>query len=186
MALSTEDCRRLISAIHSPAYRLCCSTLYTLGLRLKDGISLSVKSIDQSQMVVRVISKRNKERVIPLPMPLLEALREFWKTHRHPHWIFPGLHQDNHICRKSLYRAFRSACDRLGFGPGVTLHTLRHSYATHLLEGGVDIRSVQLFLGHANIKSTQIYTHMTEARRHEIRVQVDTLFSPFFAGGEKQ
>ena len=90
----------------------------------------------------------------------------------------------NPICRKSLYRAFNGARDSIGLGSNVTLHTLRHSYATHLLESGVDIRSVQLFLGHANIKSTQIYTHMTEARRHEIRAQVDSLFFNFFAEGE--
>jgi integrase/recombinase XerD len=158
--------------------------MYSLGLRLKDAISLSVDSIDSSQMLVRIISKRNKERIIPLPEQLLLALREFWKTHRHPTWIFPGLYGRNHICRKSLYRAFNGARDSIGLGSEVKLHSLRHSYATHLLESGVDIRSVQLFLGHANIRSTQIYTHMTEARRHEIRGEVDTLFSSFFAGGE--
>jgi integrase/recombinase XerD len=135
-------------------------------------------------MFVRVISKRNKERVIPLPKQLLEALREFWKTHQHPTWLFPGLHGKNHICRRSLYRAFNSARDSIGLCSEVKVHTLRHSYATHLLESGVDIRTVQLFLGHADIKSTQIYTHLTEARRHEVRAGVDKLFSSFFAGGE--
>ena len=135
-------------------------------------------------MFVRIVSKGNKERIIPLPEQLLITLRKFWKTHRHPTWIFPGMHGHNPISRKSLYRAFNDARNSIGLGSVVTLHTLRHSYATHLLESGVDIRSVQLFLGHANIKSTQIYTHMTEARRHDIRTQVDTLFSSFFAEGE--
>ena len=135
-------------------------------------------------MCVRVISKGDKERIVPLPSQLLQSLRVFWKTHRNPTWMFPGFNTDNHICRRSLYRAFNSARDNLGLPITVKPHTLRHSYATHLLESGINIRTVQLFLGHADIKSTQIYTHLTEAHRHEVRAGVDKLFSSFFAGGE--
>jgi len=173
----------LIGAIHNPVYRVCCTTIYSLGLRIRDGLSLPFKAIDASQMCVRVISKRNKERIIPLPMPLLLTLRKFWATHRHPVLLFPGIDGKNHICRKSFYRAFNSARDSLGLPETVKPHSLRHSYATHLLEDGVDIRSVQVFLGHSDISSTQIYTHITEAHRAEIRTKVDSLFSSFMPEG---
>ncbi|MHC4884713.1 MAG: tyrosine-type recombinase/integrase [Planctomycetota bacterium] len=155
--------------------------MYLLGLRHNAASTLRVDAIDSTLMVVRVIGKGNKERVIPLPEQLLIAFREFWKTHRHPTWMFPSYYKQKHISRKSLYRAFNDARDSIGLSSDVKMHTLRHSYATHMLESGIDLRAVQQFLGHADISSTQIYTHMTEARRHDVRTQLDTLFSGFFS-----
>ncbi len=92
VALTREECQRVLAQIDKPVYRLCCLTLYTLGLRLREGIGLQVKSIDAQRMVVRVIGKLNRERIVPLPESLLLALRAFWRTHKNPVWIFPCAH----------------------------------------------------------------------------------------------
>lgn len=159
--------------------------MYTLGLRLKEGITLPISSIDSSQMIVRIIGKRNKERVIPLPESLLLELRAFWKTHRHSTLLFPGFFGNGHICRKSVYRAFESAREIAGLDSNVKTHTLRHSFATHLLEDGIDIRIVQALLGHASIQSTQIYTHLTIAMREDLRSTLDRNFQALQNGGQK-
>ncbi len=143
--------------------------MYTLGLRIKEAISLTVTSIDSQQKVVRIIGKGDKERVVPLPKPLLLALREFWKTHRDPVWLFPGFSDNEYITRKSIYRAFTSAREAAGLDENIKTHSLRHSFATHLLEDDVDLRIIQVLLGHASIRSTQIYTHMTIAMHEELR-----------------
>jgi site-specific recombinase XerD len=182
-ALPPEDCRRLIAAIDKPVYRLCASTMYTLGLRIAEAISFAVDAIDSKNMTVRLIGKRNKERILPLPESLLLAWRAFWKTHRHPLWLFPNRTGSNHLSRKSFYRAFRSARERARFGPQFTPHCLRHGFATQLLESGLDIRTVQILLGHASIRSTQIYTHLTEARRSELQERLDELFASVLPGG---
>ncbi len=184
VALAQEECQRLIAAIRKPVYRLCCSAMYALGLRLKDSISLPISAIDSTQMVVRIISKRNRERIVPLPESLLFGMRAFWKTHRHEQWLFPNMSGSNHLCRKSLYRAFNSARDTVGLGLEIKTHCLRHSFATHLLESGVDIRIVQMLLGHASIQSTQIYTHLTQAMRSDLRKRLDDMYGSVSSGGQ--
>ena len=151
--------------------------MFTLGLRLSEAISLGVKNIDPKLNVVRIIGKRNKERLLPLPESLLCSLRDFWKTHRNPVWIFPGFHGVNHITRKSLYRAFTNCRDLAGLDVSVKTHTLRHSFATHLLEDGVDTRAIQFLLGHSNISSTQIYTHITTSMQDDLRERLNSTFS---------
>ena len=183
MALAREDCRNLIAGLRKPAYRLCCSMMYALGLRISDAVSLPISAIDARQKVIRLISKGNKERCVPLPRPVLPALREFWKTHRNKTWIFPNNKGNNHITPQSLGLAFRNACDNLGLSKQVKPHALRHSFATHLLEDGVDIRIVQMLLGHASIKSTQIYTHLTTAMRTDVCTAIETDFCDLFDGG---
>lgn len=183
--LSREECRRLLAAIEKPVYRLCCSTLYALGLRLRDALSLPVSAIDSENMVVRIVSKRNRERIVPLPESLLQELRAFWVTHRHPVWVFPNVHGTGHVVRKSLYRAFESARQRAGLGSHIKTHCLRHSFATHLLESGVDIRVVQILLGHASLRSTEVYTHLTHAMRSDLRSRLDSMFGQAFPGGHE-
>ncbi len=157
--------------------------MYTLGLRLQDAITLSVPAIDSKQMIVRIISKRDKERILPLPESFLIALRAFWRTHHHPVWLFPSQSQDNHINRRCLYKAFAAARKVTGLSKDIKTHTLRHSFATHLLEDGADIRIVQILLGHASIRSTQIYTHMTTAMREDLRGKLDRSFQALAQGG---
>lgn len=157
--------------------------MYTMGLRLKDALSLPVDAIDSKNMVVRVISKGNKERIVPLPKELLHELRLFWTTHRHPTWVFPNMAGTSHMCRKSLYRAFTGARDSVGLSPQITVHCLRHSFATQLLQSGVEIHTLQILLGHASVKSTMIYTHMTEAMRGDLQKIIDQTFGGLFDAG---
>jgi integrase/recombinase XerD len=157
--------------------------MYALGLRRNEALTLKCSSINAEQMVVRVIGKGNRERVVPLPESLLLRLRDFWLTHRDPEWLFPGKCGGDHIVSRDLYRAFHSARDITGLGEEVTPHCLRHSFATHLLENGVDIRTLQALLGHASIYSTQKYTHLTAALHRDVRAKSEDVFGNFFREG---
>ena len=151
--------------------------MYTCGLRVGEAIALPVAAVDSAHMILRVIGKGNKERCVPLPARLLDALRAYWVTHRNRDWLFPACHGRGHMARTSLHRALRLAGEEIGLDPALTCHSLRHGYATRLLEGGADLRMVQVLLGHGSIRSTQIYTHLTEPMRAKLRERVDALFS---------
>jgi len=151
--------------------------MYACGLRISEAIRLPVGAIDSKRMVLRVVGKRNKERCVPLPGSLLEPLRAHWKTHRSRQWLFPARDGRGPMAVKSAQEAFRQACAALGLDSRLTCHSLRHGYATRLLEGGTDLRTVQALLGHGSICSTQIYTHLTEPMRAQVRERVDALFT---------
>lgn len=176
VALTQEECRRLFAGFKKPVYRFCALAMYTLGLRISEATGLKTENLLAAQMLVRIVGKRNRERAIPLPPSLLHALRRFWCTHRHPTWIFPNAQRNGPLYRKSMYRAFHSARSCAGLPERVTPHALRHSFATHLLESGVDLRTVQILLGHACITSTQIYTHLTQPMRLDLQQRLDGFF----------
>lgn len=182
-ALSREECRRLTEAINKQSYRLCCWCMYALGLRFSEALGLRPESVDSKRMLVRVVGKRNRERVVPLPETLLVRLRDYWLTHRNRQWLFPKRHGQGPIDRKALRRAFQSARSRAGLGAEVTPHCLRHSYATHLLEAGVGVGTVQILLGHASLRSTLLYTHMTEAMREQLHSKCNEIFGEALPGG---
>jgi len=181
--IAWEDGHRLIAAVERPDYQLCCSLMLALGLRIGDVVPLTVNSIDATQMLVRVIGKRNKERVVPLPATLLVALRRFWLTHRHRRLLFPNRRGTAPLCVNSLRHAFNQARDTLGIPRNIKPHSLRHGFATHLLEKGVDIRIVQILLGHASLRSTEIYTHLTKPMCENLRNQLDRMFADLFTEG---
>jgi len=181
--IAWQDGHRLIGALQRPDYQLCCSFMLALGLRIGDVVALTVDSIDAPQMLVRVIGKRNKERVVPLPQTLLVALRKFWRTHRHPRLLFPNGRGTAPLCVESLRQAFNQARDTLGMAKAIKPHSLRHGFATHLLENGVDIRIVQILLGHASLRSTEIYTHLTKPMCENLRHQIDRMFADLFTPG---
>jgi len=181
--IAWQDGHRLIGALQRPDYQLCCSFMLALGLRIGDVVALTVNSIDAPQMLVRVIGKRNKERVVPLPQTLLVALRKFWLTHRHPRLLFPNGRGTAPLCVESLRQAFNQARDTLGMAKAIKPHSLRHGFATHLLENGVDIRIVQILLGHASLRSTEIYTHLTKPMCENLRHQIDRMFADLFTQG---
>ena len=183
VAIAWNDGQRLIVALRKPGYRLCCSFMLALGLRIGDVLALTVQSINSTQMIVRVIGKGNKERILPLPETLLVALRTFWTTHRHPHLLFPNRNGTAPLCEKSLRRAFNKTRDSLGINKNITPHSLRHGFATHLLENGVDIRVVQMLLGHTSLSSTQIYTHLTEPMCDNLRNRLNDMFAGMFTEG---
>ena len=169
--LSRDEVRQILGLIRIRVYRECLTTIYGGGLRLLEGARIQVADIDSGRMVLHVHGKGNRDRYVPLPAPLLPRLRDYWRTHRSREWLFPaptrrGLrhslaHQGGPVTRSSLQSAFRRAVRKSGIAKRASVHTLRHSYATHLLEAGVNLRIIQDALGHRSARTTQIYTHLT-------------------------
>jgi integrase/recombinase XerD len=151
--------------------------MYACGLRISEAATLQVGAIDSANLLVRIIGKGDKERRVPLPQPTLHDLRKLWRTHRHPRWLFPNRGGTNTLNQQVLGRTFKAAVRRAGITRRVTPHALRHSYATRLLESGVDTRVVQILLGHVNIATTAIYTHLTEPTRVLLRDVLDKVMS---------
>ncbi len=179
---SDEDCRRLIAALKKPIYRGCFALIYAYGLRINEASKLPVTAVDSKQMVLRVIGKGNKERALPLTESILKMLREVWKIRRSPRWIFPSCAIVPPLPYTTARRAFGKARDECGFDANFRPHTLRHSFATHMLERGVDIRLIQILLGHSSLQSTQIYTHLTEPLRDDLRQLLDQTTDGLFEG----
>ena len=166
---SDADCRRLIARLEKPVYRGCFTLIYAYGLRIAEAVTLPVTAVDSKQMVIRVIGKRNKERMLPLTESLLDMLREVWKTHRSKKWLFPSRRIITHLPDATARAAFNKARSECGFDDKFRPHSLRHSFATHMLQRGVDIRIIQILLGHSSIRSTEIYTHLSEPLREDLR-----------------
>jgi integrase/recombinase XerD len=120
-------------------------------------------------MVLRVIGEGNKERAVPLTEPILLMLRNLWKTHCNPRWLFPSRRRVTHLPDATARAAFIQARDACGFNSDFRPHSLRRSFATHMLERGVNIRIIQMLLGHSSIRSTEIYTHLTHPLRDQLR-----------------
>jgi site-specific recombinase XerD len=155
--------------------------MYACGLRLGEAIGLPISAVDSKQMLLHIIGKRNKERVVPLSEPVLQMLRQLWKTHRSPRWLFPRRNSAfQHVAHSTMRKVFNNARQECLFDDHFTTHTLRHSFATHLLERRVDIRIVQILLGHASLKSTQIYTHLSEPLRKDLRQLLGEFFKDLF------
>jgi integrase/recombinase XerD len=148
--------------------------MYVCGLRISEAVRLQPQQVDATRGVIRIIGKRNKQRLIPLPQSLLIAMRRAWTTHRNPQWVFATRQQGAHISAKSVRSAFDYACGSEAF-INFTPHCLRHGFATRLLEQGVDLRVVQILMGHASIRSTEVYTHLTEPIRQQVRSKLDSL-----------
>ena len=151
--------------------------MYACGLRISEATTLEVSAIDRANLVLRIIGKGNKERLAPLPQPVLDALGDLWRTHRNRRWLFPNRRGDAPINKRVLADTFAAAAATAGLQRGVTPHCLRHSYATRLIENGVDIRVVQILLGHASITSTAIYTHLTTPTRTSLHGLLDRLMT---------
>jgi integrase/recombinase XerD len=170
VVLSREEVHQILNCLRLPIYRVCLSTIYACGLRVREGVSLQVGDIDSARMVIHVRqSKGRQDRDVPLPVSTLEMLRQYWCTHRHAVWLFPArpaagvplCQVSSPISVRSVQKAFRAAVAESGVTKAATVHTLRHSYATHLLEAGVGLRHIQVYLGHRSPQTTAIYTHVT-------------------------
>ena len=138
-------------------------TTYSAGLRISETTHLKVSDIDSQRMVIRVDQgKGRKDRYVPLSETLLPVLRQYWTTVRSRDWLFPGQDPKKPLTRSSVEMVFKKAKKNAGIKKNVTVHSLRHSFATHLMEKGVDIRTIQQLLGHRSLSSTMIYTHVAE------------------------
>jgi len=147
--------------------------MYACGLRISEATRLDISAIDRANLVLRIVGKSNKERLVPLPQPILDELGHLWLSHHNPRWLFPNRCGDASLNTQVLSDSFAAAVVAAGIRRDVTPHALRHSYATRLIENGVDIRVVQILLGHASIASTAIYTHLTTPTRTSLHDLLD-------------
>ena len=168
--LSLEEVHTILQCVRLPRYRACLTTIDVCGLRLQEGTHLQIPDIDSARMLVHVrCGKGAKDRYVPLLSQTLEGLRQYWKTHRNPVWLFPAPGRSGGematastpMPRNSVQDAFRAALKASGIHKRASVHTLRHSWATHLLEAGVNLRLIQNYLGHNSPTTTALYTHLT-------------------------
>ena len=165
VVLSFEEVRQILSCVRHERYRVCLSTIYACGLLLQEGTQLQVAEIDGARKMLHILQgKGNRDRYVPLPDTVLARLRRFWGTHRNRTWLFPSMmRMDQPLSGSGVQRAFHLALQQSGVHKHATVHTLRHSYATHLLESGTDLRVIQAYLGHSSPATTALYTHLTTA-----------------------
>jgi site-specific recombinase XerD len=179
--LSQEEVARLIDAARPPFHRTLLMALYATGLRRAELARLKVSDVDSKRMVIHVRGgKGRKDRDVMLSPKLLEALREHWRgLQRKPSaWLFPGNRWhtgDTPITTKVVWNACQEAAQRAGLQKDVHPHTLRHCFATHLLEAGADLRTIQILLGHRDLKETTIYLHLSQRHLHAIASPLDSL-----------
>jgi integrase/recombinase XerD len=189
--LSRQEVQDILSRVHVARYRVCLSVIYACGLRLMEGVSLTVPQIDSARRLLHIQSgKGNKDRYVPLPQPALLLLRAHWRTHRHPLWLFPALDRatlsvqsaTKPMLEDGMQRAFRAAVQEAGIHKHATVHTLRHSWATHLLEAGVSLRQIQAWLGHSSLATTSRYTHLTRSAEQRASQTLDQMLSGLLDG----
>jgi integrase/recombinase XerD len=178
--LSRDEVHRIIDAVLTPHNRAFFWTVYSLGLRLDEGRHLQPGDLDSARMLVHIHrGKGARDRYVPLPTRTLNVLREWYATHRNPTWIFPASgrgQKDRSIAtvpigRSSVQNVIRRVVRQLAIKKRVSMHTLRHSYATHLLEAGVNLRLIQNYLGHRSLRTTTLYLHLTtHGQEHAVSV----------------
>ncbi len=185
--LSIDELRELIGAVRKLRYRTYFSTVYSLGLRRNEGLHLQVPDIDSARMLVHVRrGKGAKDRFVPLPARTLTLLREYWVTHRNPVWLFPDIgsdprqavSSDRPMSKDGVQHAMQRVVHQLGWRKAVSIHTLRHSYATHLLEAGVNLRLIQQYLGHSSLQTTMVYLHLTTVSQEQAIAVINQLMEP--------
>src|ERR1700758_3738761 len=164
VVLSAEEVVAFLEAVPSLKARTALTTAYAAGLRASEAVSLKVADIDSGRMVIRVEQgKGGKDRTVMLSAQLLAILRTYWRLARPQHWLFPGRDETKPLDVQVLHAACRSACAAEGLAKRVTVHMLRHSFATHLLESGTDIRIIQALLGHRNVNTTARYAQVASS-----------------------
>jgi site-specific recombinase XerD len=163
--LSGEEIRKILDCVTQPRHRACLALIYSCGLRVGEGTRLRVADIDTSRMMIHVRhGKGAKDRYVPLPERTLELLRRHWLTHRNKELLFPaqGRPLDTEpVTIRSVQAAFNRAVKQSRINKHASVHTLRHSWATQLLEAGVNLRLIQVWLGHSSPVTTGVYTHLT-------------------------
>jgi site-specific recombinase XerD len=178
VVLSREEIVQLYQAVSSLKHKAIVLTLYSTGLRVSELVHLKVHDIDSSRMLVRVQEGKNgKDRYVGLSPKLLELLRQYWRSTKPPSrtWLFPGDCPGHPLTRCGVSKMIGKAKERAGIHKPVSAHTLRHSFATHLLESGVDVRRIQLMMGHGSLRSTVQYLHVASTTLHESPNLLDLL-----------
>ena len=164
--LSPQEISAVLECVHKRVYRIYLYTVYSLGIRLSEALFLQVSDIDAANKRVHIREGKGcKDRFVILPDNTYKLLRKFWATHRHPQWIFPSQHPQRYsgpMDKGAVQKAIKMALSEAGIHKHISIHNLRHSFGTHSLEGGMDLRSLQELMGHESPKTTAIYTQMTD------------------------
>ena len=194
LVLPREQVATLLGAVREPRYRIALTLIYHTGLRVGEAVRIQLRDLrdthtPQPRLHVRC-GKGGKDRFVPLAPEMVAQLRDWWKTHRHPDWLFPGptsgwreraqpagtvQRAATHLSVSAVQNTFRLARAASGMPAEATVHTLRHCYATHLLEEGVSLRLISQYLGHASLETTLIYTHLTPLNEARTRAALITL-----------
>ena len=160
--LSKEETKAILNALRNLKHKAMLSLVYSCGLRRSELLNLKLKDIDSNRKLIVVRqAKGKKDRIVPLSEKILILLRDYYKAYKPKYWLFEGQATDEHYDERSLAKVLENAVNKAGIGKPVTLHWLRHSYATHLLENGTDLRYIQEILGHSRSTTTEIYTHVS-------------------------
>lgn len=176
VVLAPEEALALFDAVSNLKHRTIFMTLYSAGLRVNEGLHLRAPDIDSHRMTIRVDQgKGRKDRYVMLSEKLLDTLRRYWWENRPGTWLFPGQDAAKPLDRSSVSRAFAAARGRAGIRKKASPHSLRHSFATHLLERGVNIRVIQRLLGHRSVRTTEIYTHVAGNYLRDTKSPLDDL-----------
>jgi integrase/recombinase XerD len=193
--MSPDETRRVLAVATSLKARVALSLCYGCGLRAGEAVRLKVKHIDRAQRIIRIEqSKGRKDRNVMLSPEMIDLLRQWWKARRgfdahttplQERWLFPGRKPGMPMTTRQLNRLFHEAADGAGIKKGVTLHALRHSFATHLLERGTDIRIIQTLLGHDKLDTTARYTRVATGMIASIKSPLDLLSQPRRKPGKK-
>ncbi|MGC9331475.1 MAG: site-specific tyrosine recombinase/integron integrase [Bacteroidales bacterium] len=175
--LSCNEIKRLIDPIPNIKHKTALSLIYACGLRRSELLNIRLSDVDSKRhlLIIRQ-SKGNRDRTLPISDNIIGMLRDYYVLYRPKTWLFEGATQGKQYSETSLEKILKTACTRSGIDKRVTLHWLRHSYATHLLEAGTGLRYIQELLGHKSSKTTEIYTHVTEKDLKKIRSPFDDLF----------
>jgi len=162
VVLSQTEVDALLRAVKNLKHRALLTTIYATGLRVSEATNLLITDIDSSRMIVQVRQgKGRKDRFVMLSPNLLTLLREYWRVYQPRDWLFPGQNRSRPINNATAYRICQQAARAAKLSKSISPHTLRHSFATHLLEAGTDLRTIQLLLGHRNLKTTAVYLHVS-------------------------
>ena len=174
--LSEEDVAKILDSVINQKHRTILYVVYSSGLRVSEVVNLKVSDIDSKRMTIFVKdSKGNKDRYTILAQETLTELRRYFKLYKPKDWLFPGADESEHLSVRSVQNVFKKACVKAKVNKDVGIHSLRHSFATHLLEYGTDIRYIQELLGHSSTKTTQIYTHVTNKDLKKIISPIDRI-----------
>jgi len=177
--LSSQELERLFVSTMNHKHRVMLMTAYGAGLRVSELVRMKASDIDSQRMMIRVEQgKGNKDRYTILSHRLLTELRSYWKTYRPPTWLFPSKDPDQHVCRETAHRIYHECKNRAGIKKGKGIHILRHCFATHLLEAGVDLRTIQILMGHSSIRSTIVYLQLTSKKLSSTQSPLDLLEIP--------
>ncbi len=174
--LSQKDILRILNNVSNIKHKAILCLIYSAGLRVGEEVRLKMTDIDSTRMLIHIVQgKGRKDRYTVLSQTALGVLRDYIRKCRPETWLFPGGDPSSHITERTVQKVFENAKDKSGIKKKVSVHTLRHSFATHLLEGGIDLRYIQELLGHQSSKTTEIYTHVTEKSIKNIQSPLDKI-----------